>query len=177
MIAVQELLNAASELTFKVEFSAPVTQKYWQCLLNCYSSKFTTYSKQRSRPFLNICTGLLDFFFLIIWRPLSKIKLAAVIKKITTEVFFRICVPFTKLDALLTQYSRFQWPHGLRRSSSAARLLRLWVRIPPGAWMFVVSVVCCQVEVSATDWTLVQRSPTDCGTSLCVIKKPRKRGS
>ena len=23
--------------------------------------------------------------------------------------------------------------------------------IPPGTWMFVVSVVCCQVEVSATD--------------------------
>ena len=27
-----------------------------------------------------------------------------------------------------------------RRRSSAARLLRLWVRIPPGAWMFV----CCE---------------------------------
>jgi hypothetical protein len=39
----------------------------------------------------------------------------------------------------------------------------------------VVSVVCCQVEVSATDLSLVQRSPTDCGASLCVIKKPRKR--
>jgi len=36
--------------------------------------------------------------------------------------------------------------------------------------------VCCQVQVSATDWSLVQRSPTDCGASLCVIKKPRKRG-
>jgi hypothetical protein len=32
------------------------------------------------------------------------------------------------------------------------------------------------VEVSATDWSLVQRSPIDCGASLCVIKKPRKRG-
>ena len=31
------------------------------------------------------------------------------------------------------------------------RLLKLWVRIPAWAWMFVVSVVCCQVEVSATD--------------------------
>jgi hypothetical protein len=31
-----------------------------------------------------------------------------------------------------------------------------------------VSVVCCQVEVSATGWSLVQRSPTDCGVSnLC----------
>ena len=43
--------------------------------------------------------------------------------------------------------SRSQWPRGLRRRSTAARLLRLWVRIPPGAWMFVVNVVCFQVEV------------------------------
>jgi hypothetical protein len=32
----------------------------------------------------------------------------------------------------------------------------------------VVSVVCFQVEVSATDWSLVQRSSTDFGASLCV---------
>ena len=33
----------------------------------------------------------------------------------------------------------------------AARLLRSWVRIPPGhGHLSVVSVVCCQVEVSAT---------------------------
>ena len=33
----------------------------------------------------------------------------------------------------------------------AARLLRFWVRIPPGhGCLSVVSVVCCQVEVSAT---------------------------
>jgi hypothetical protein len=35
--------------------------------------------------------------------------------------------------------------------------------------------VCCQVEVSATSWSLFQRSPTDCGAS-CVITKPRGRG-
>ena len=56
----------------------------------------------------------------------------------------------------------FPWPRGLRRSSTVARLFRLWVRISQGSWMFVVSVVCCQVEVSATSWSLVQRSPTDC---------------
>jgi len=33
----------------------------------------------------------------------------------------------------------------------------------------VVSVVCCQVEVSATSWSLVQRSPIHCAASLCVI--------
>jgi len=33
-----------------------------------------------------------------------------------------------------------QWLRSLRRRSAAARLLRSWVRIPPGAWMFV----CCE---------------------------------
>jgi len=46
--------------------------------------------------------------------------------------------------------SRSQWPRSLRRRSTAARLLRLWVRIPSGVCMVVVSVVCCQVEVPAT---------------------------
>jgi hypothetical protein len=32
----------------------------------------------------------------------------------------------------------------------------------------LVSVVCCQVEVSATGWSLVQRSPTECGVSRKV---------
>jgi hypothetical protein len=41
----------------------------------------------------------------------------------------------------------------------------------------VVSVVCCQVEVSASGRSLVQRSPTDCGVSECdreasTMKRP-----
>jgi len=31
----------------------------------------------------------------------------------------------------------FHWPHGLRRGPAAARLLGMWVPIPPGAWMSV----------------------------------------
>ena len=45
-----------------------------------------------------------------------------------------ICITYTILTC------RSQWPRGLRRSSSAVRLLRFWVRIPPGIWMFV----CCE---------------------------------
>jgi hypothetical protein len=43
--------------------------------------------------------------------------------------------------------------------------------------MFVCCVcLCCQVEVSATRWSLVQRSATKCGESLGVlIKKSRER--
>jgi hypothetical protein len=35
---------------------------------------------------------------------------------------------------------RSQWLHVLRCGFAAARLLGLWVRIPPGAWMFA----CCE---------------------------------
>jgi hypothetical protein len=40
---------------------------------------------------------------------------------------------------------RSQWPRGLRRGSTAARLLRCWVRIHPEAWMSV----CCKCVLSA----------------------------
>ena len=44
---------------------------------------------------------------------------------------------------VLAIQSRSQWPRGLRRMSTAARLLGSWVRIPPGAWMSV----CCEYYV------------------------------
>jgi len=96
-----------------------------------------------------------------------------------------------------TSESRSQWQRGLRRRSTAARLLGLRVRVQPGAWVCVccdccvlsgrglcdglitrpeesygclsfVCVVCCRVEVSATSWSLIQRSPMDV-CLLCVL--------
>jgi hypothetical protein len=62
---------------------------------------------------------------------------------------------------VMTKGSQSQWPRGLRRRSAAARMLRLWVLIPLGhGCLSVVSVECCQVEASATSWSLVQRSRT-----------------
>ena len=58
-----------------------------------------------------------------------------------------------------TQACPFQWPRGLGCRSAADRLLRLWVRIPPEAWMSVFCECC----------VLSCRGPTDCGTSSCVI--------
>jgi len=40
----------------------------------------------------------------------------------------------------------------------------------------IVNVACFQVGVSALSWSLVQRSPTDCGVSLCVTYKPQEWG-
>ena len=42
--------------------------------------------------------------------------------------------------------SQSLWPRVLRRRTSVARLLILWVRIPPGAWMFVCCEVLCVVR-------------------------------
>jgi hypothetical protein len=65
--------------------------------------------------------------------------------------------------------SRSQWRRRLGHGSAAARLLHLWVRIPPGIWcLSLVSVACCQVEVSASGWSLVQRSPTEYGVPKCA---------
>jgi len=39
----------------------------------------------------------------------------------------------------------------------------------------LVGIVCCQVEVSASDVSLVQRSPTECGVSSECDREPRNQ--
>jgi hypothetical protein len=66
------------------------------------------------------------------------------------KVFSEYCsflpsVSFQKCYILLfnsskTDTGRSQWPCSLRRRYLAARLLRSWLPIPPGTWMFV----CCE---------------------------------
>jgi len=53
--------------------------------------------------------------------------------------------PSIEADKYFTLKSkgRFQWSRGLRRSSATARLLRLWVRLRPEAWIFF----CCACYV------------------------------
>jgi len=41
-------------------------------------------------------------------------------------------------------------------------------------FLSIVSVVCCQVEVSVSGWSLVQRSPTERDVCVSVIVKTRK---
>jgi hypothetical protein len=88
---------------------------------------------------------------------------------------------YKKLRNTVTK-CRSQWPRGLRRGSAAARLLGLRVRIAPGAWMSVVSVLCCAVDISASGRSLVQRSPTECGVSesdreASILRRPWPTGS
>ena len=46
------------------------------------------------------------------------------------------------INGVMYWYCLSQWPRGLRRGYSAARLLRSWVRILPGAWMSVCFECC-----------------------------------
>jgi len=86
------------------------------------------------------------------------------------------------LHCTINPVCRSQWPRGLRRGSAAARF--------PGYWefqsrrerrcLFLVSVMCCQVEISARGRSIVQRSRTrfgvpewDGGTSWRRLKPTR----
>ena len=71
-------------------------------------------------------------------------------------------IPSPRFISIWDQVRLFWWPRGLRRVSASVCLLGWPVRILLAAWMSVVSVVCCQVEVSMTGWSLVQRRSTEC---------------
>jgi len=92
-----------------------------------------------------------------------------------------------KIRANYVEDSRSQRPRGLTRRFAVARLLGSWVRISHGGINFcLVSVVCCreqvsaspagvsvvcyQLGVSASGWSLVHRRPTECGISECDLK-------
>ena len=81
---------------------------------------------------------------------------------------------------LLTVRNRLSWsqrPRGLRRRSAAVRLLRSWVRIPPGARMFVCCE-CCVLSGRGLCDELITR-PEESYRLWCVIvcdlETPRMR--
>ena len=62
---------------------------------------------------------------------------------------------------------RSQWPRGLRRRFAAAPLLRSWVRIPPGTWMFVCRE-CCVLPSRGLCDELITR-PDESFRLWCII--------
>ena len=91
---------------------------------------------------------------------------------INVGFYFRIifltytaCVPyFVKLEELK---GRSHWSRSLRRRSAAARLLRSWVRIPPGAWIFVCCE-CCVLSGRGLCDELITR-PEESYRLCCVV--------
>jgi len=65
---------------------------------------------------------------------------------------------------------------GLTYVSAAVSFLELRVGILSGAWMSLSSVVCCQVEVSASSRSLAQRIRSDygvCGLETATTRTTR----
>ena len=87
-----------------------------------------------------------------------------------TRRSFNLWMPIQKM-------SQSQWPHGLRRRSTTARLLRSWVRIPPGAWIFVCCE-CCVLSGRGLCYELITR-PEESYRLWCVVvcglETPRMR--
>ena len=81
-----------------------------------------------------------------------------------------------KLHVIVFIVSPPQWPRGLRRWSTAARLLGLRVRIPPQAWM---SVCCdCYVLSRRGPWVGLITRPeesylvSDCDRQASTLTRP-----
>jgi len=68
---------------------------------------------------------------------------------------------------LIQNHCQSQWPRGLRRRTTAARLLRLWVRIQPRAWMFVCCE-CCVLSGRGLCAELITR-PEESYRLCCVV--------
>jgi hypothetical protein len=86
---------------------------------------------------------------LVLFSPRHFTSLIRKAFQIIVTVF--IMVTIMKLNIFVAINYQSQWPRGLRRGSTAVRLLGLWVRIPPvHGYLSLVSIVCCQVEVSAS---------------------------
>jgi hypothetical protein len=79
---------------------------------------------------------------------------------------------------LWSQSSYFGYVMGIVKPTPVAARSKAWVcgpsfagivgTNPVGAWISVSCVLCCQVEVSASGWSFVQRSATDRGVSKWV---------
>ena len=69
---------------------------------------------------------------------------------------------------------RSHWPRGLRRGSAAARLLKLWVRIPAGAWTSVCCECCVLTGRGLCD-ELITR-PEEALAHLGLLRQLNKKG-
>ena len=109
------------------------------------------------------------------------------------SVIFREYIDYTKTALLSANgyfhvamlcIQDFRWEYNILYADPSCRAVWGEGLLPIACWdcgfeshrgigcPFVVSVVCCQVEVCSTGRLLVERSSTDCGVLLCVMQKP-----
>jgi len=84
--------------------------------------------------------------------------------------WFSKCRNMWEFSCNIEHWGRSQWPRSLRCGTAAARFTGLRVWIPLGAWMCVSCKCCVLLETSASGWSLVYRSPTEYGVSVCNLE-------
>jgi hypothetical protein len=106
------------------------------------------------------------------------LKYVLLSRSVTTVVFFgwhicqfNYCYTLPKWFSMIAlMISRSQWLRGLRRRSAASRLHGLWVRIPPGVWMFICCECCVLSSRGLCDELITrpQESYQLCGVSFVI---------
>jgi len=81
-------------------------------------------------------------------------------------------------------YGRSQWSRGLSRRSTTSRLMRLWVRIPPGAWMSLCCECCvlsgrglCDGLITCTEESCRLWCVVVCDLEMSWIRRPGPLGA
>jgi hypothetical protein len=100
------------------------------------------------------------------WRYLGR----GILMVLHTYKHMQISMTYTKQHTKGHGNTSFSWSRLLRslmHGSAVARWVGFWVRTPSEVCMSLVSAVCYQAEVTASDWSLVQRSPIYCEVSEC----------
>ena len=123
---------------------------YVSCLLFCYLFLYVVLFLSSATWLLTQCVNKRELnsielnYYINMFSPKHLVFLQTVIRVVVANTikavqYNKAClkIPTLTLETLLAHKCRSQWPRGLRRRSAAARLLRSWVRIPPGAWIFV----------------------------------------
>ena len=104
--------------------------------------------------------------------------------------YYHLNVNIFPMSAIIFLFYHLLWPQPI--TVSAARF-KAWICClslagivssnPTGEheYLSLVSVVCCQVEVSASGLSLIQRSPTECDVSECdrensIMRRPWTTG-
>ena len=113
----------------------------------------------------------LNITFNIPWLRVTKSQIRTLLDAVhfLHASYNNIHIVFLQLIPLNTlNKSRSKWPCVLRSSSATDRLLRLWVRIPPGAWMSVLCD-CCVLSGRGLSNELIS-PPEDSYRLWCVVE-------
>jgi hypothetical protein len=148
------------QLMFVRLYSVPTGSRNWYRYSNLLGLKFWTIDKwQYSRQVIRFITLSITLTPLLN-NHYSRAVIHYILNNSSALVLYiKPSIILTSADPSGRAWVCSRWPAEITGSNPARGMdvCLLWV-----LWV-------CQVEVSATGWSLVQRSPTDCGVSLCVI--------